>query len=216
MQTLAHAIKNHNRQKESLGKSLALGELSCLSNLQKEMKRVSKAEWLQTALKLLESEGVEAIRVERIARELGISKSGFYWHFKDRDDLRAQMVDFWAHEFSQVVTSNPKILEGTPRKRLEHTMETLLDHDLTIYEVPMRSWAETDPVIANRVRQVYRQRMEYLRQIFLDLGFSGDELEMRIRLFFCYHTFERAIFPKDSKKSLRKLIPSRVALLTRK
>jgi len=180
------------------------------------MKRVSKAEWLQTALKLLESEGVEAIRVERIARELGISKSGFYWHFKDRDDLRAQMVDFWAHEFSQVVTANPKILEGTPRKRLAHTMEILLDHDLTIYEVPMRSWAETDPVIANRVRQVYRQRMEYLRQIFLDLGFSGDELEMRIRLFFCYHTFERAIFPKDSKKSLRKLIPSRVALLTRK
>lgn len=180
------------------------------------MKRVSKVEWLQTALGLLEAEGVEAIRVERIARVLGVSKSGFYWHFKDRDDLRTQMVDYWAHEFSEVVTANPKILQGTPRKRLQQTMEILLDHDLTIYEVPMRTWAETDPVIAKRVRQVYRQRMEYLTQIFRDLGFSGDELEMRTRLFFCYHTFERAIFSKDSKKSLRKLIGSRVALLAAK
>lgn len=180
------------------------------------MKRVSKAEWLKAALELLGKEGVEAIRVERIARELGISKSGFYWHFKNRDDLRKHMVDYWAHEFSEVVTANPMILEGSPRKRLEQTMEMFLDHDLTIYEVPMRTWAETDPAIAKRLRQVYRQRMEYLRQIFRDLGFDGDELEVRTRLFFCYHTFERAIFPTESKKSLRKLIRLRVELLARK
>ena len=163
------------------------------------MKRVSKAEWLQTALKLLDSEGVEAIRVDRIARELGISRSGFYWHFKNRDDLRTQIVDYWAHEFSEVVTAIPAILEGPPRQRLERTMEMLLEHDLTIYEVAIRTWAETDPVIANRLRLVYRQRMDYIRQIFRDLGFDGDELEMRTRLFFCYHTFERAIFPTDSR-----------------
>jgi AcrR family transcriptional regulator len=180
------------------------------------MKRVSKAEWLQTALKLLEAEGVEAIRVERIARELGISRSGFYWHFKDRDDLRAQMVEYWAHEFSEVVTANAMILEGPPRKRLEQTMEMLLDNDLTRYEAPIHAWANADPAIASRVRQVYRQRMEFLRQIFRDLGFAGDELEMRTRLFFCYHTWERTMFSKDPKKSLRKLIRSRVALLTQK
>ena len=76
------------------------------------MKRVSKAEWLQTALNLLDEEGVEAIRVERLARELGISKSGFYWHFKDRDDLRSQILDYWVHEFNEVVTANPTLQEG--------------------------------------------------------------------------------------------------------
>jgi AcrR family transcriptional regulator len=187
-----------------------------VNHIRKGMKRVSKTEWLHAALKLLEVEGVEAIRVERIARELGISKSGFYWHFKDRAELRTQMVDYWAHEFTEVVTVNPILLKGTPRERLERTMEMLLDHDLTIYEVPMRAWAETDPVVAKRLRKVYRQRMEFLRQIFRDLGFDGDELEVRTRLFFCYHTFERAIFPTESKKSLRKLIRLRVDLLMRK
>jgi AcrR family transcriptional regulator len=181
-----------------------------------KIKRVSKAEWLQTALALLESQGVEAVRVERIARELGISKSGFYWHFKDRDDLRGQMVDYWAHEFTEVVTANPSMSEGSPRERLEQTMLMILDHDLTRYEVPMRAWAEADANTARRVREVYQLRLDFLRQIFRDLGFKGDELEMRTRLFACYHTWERAMFSKDSKKSLRKLIKRRVDLLSRK
>lgn len=47
-------------------------------------------------------------------------------------------------------------------------------------------------------------------------GQERSELEVRTKLFFCYHTFERAIFPTESKKSLRKLIRARVELLARK
>ena len=94
------------------------------------MKRISKDEWLQAALKILETEGVEAVRVERLARELAISKSGFYWHFKDRDDLRKQMVDYWAHEYTEVLSENPEMLKGTARERLERTMLMILDNDL--------------------------------------------------------------------------------------
>ena len=180
------------------------------------MKRVSKAEWLQAALKLLEEEGVEALRVERLARELGISKSGFYWHFKDRDDLRTQMIEYWVHEFNEVVTANPTLREGDPRERLEQTMLMILEHDLTRYEVAMRAWAEADSGIARRVQQAYRKRLDFLREIFRDLGFEGVELEVRARLFLCHGTWERAMFPKESKKSLRKLIKLRADLLTRK
>ncbi|MBW2686907.1 MAG: TetR/AcrR family transcriptional regulator, partial [Deltaproteobacteria bacterium] len=36
-------------------------------------KRVSKAEWLDRALDVLELEGVQGVRVERLARDLGIA-----------------------------------------------------------------------------------------------------------------------------------------------
>ena len=147
---------------------------------------------------------------------MGISKIGFYWHFKDRDDLRRQIVEFWAHEFTKVVTENPMLAEGDPRDRLENTMIMILDHDLTRFEVPMRAWAEADAGIARRLRQVYRLRLDYLGQIFHDLGFRGDELEMRTRLFVVYHIWERSTFPRDTKKSLRRLIRRRVALLAGK
>ena len=153
--------------------------------------------------------------MERLARELGTSKSGFYWHFKDRDELRAQMIDYWAHEFTEVVTANPAIREA-PRKRLKKTMEIFIDHDLTVYEAPIYAWAEAEPVISRRLRQAYQQRLDFLRQIFSELGFAGDELGMRTRLFFCYHTWERAMFPRDSKKTLRNLLKRRVDLLSKK
>lgn len=178
------------------------------------MKRVSKAEWLQTALIVLEKEGAEAMRIGRIARELGVSRSGFYWHFKDREDLRTEMVEFWAHEFTEVVTANPLMLKGDPRERLEQTMLMILDHDLTRYEVAMRAWAAADAAIARRVREVYRIRMEFLEGTFQELGFRGDDLKMRTRLFVCYHSWERPMFWKESKNTLRKLIRKRVDLLT--
>lgn len=209
-----NTVSEQEHQPEYPSYCTCLGVSFRLSGM--KIKRVSKAEWLRSALALLEAEGVEAIRVERIARELGISKSGFYWHFKDREDLRRQMIDYWAHEFTEVVTANSLMREGSPRERLENTMVTILEYDLTRYEVPMRAWAEADPSIARRVREVYRMRFEFLKQIFRDLGFEGDELEMRTLLFACYHTWERSMFLKNSKKSLRKLIRLRVDLLSKK
>lgn len=180
----------------------------------RQIKRVSKAEWLQASLKLLEDEGVEAVRVGRIARKLGIARSGFYWHFKSRDDLRNQILEYWAHEFTEVVTDNPSLRELDPRERLEQMMVMILEHELARYEVEMRSWAKSDPGIARRVRQVYRMRLDYLRETFREMGFEGEDLEMRTRMFVCYHMWESSMFDKESKKSLRKLIRSRVALLT--
>ena len=182
---------------------------------EKTMKRVSKAEWLQTALDILKVEGIEGIRVEHIARKLGISKSGFYWHFKDLEDLKSQILEYWTHEFTEVVTSNRILSEEDPKKRLKLVMEMIVDHDLTALEVEMRSWAKADPKISRRVFRVYRTRFDFLKGIFAELGFTGDDLEMRTRLFFCYHTWERSMFPKESKKSLRKLIRRRVDLLTK-
>ena len=153
------------------------------------MQKISKNEWLLTGLKVLEENGVGALRVEHLAKELGVSKSGFYWHFKNRNDLREQMLNYWASEFTTAVTLNPSVLEGTPRERLENAMVMILDHNLTRYEVPMRSWAAEDPKIASIVRKIYKQRTDFIGQIFEDLGFKGDELKMWTQLFVAYHTW---------------------------
>jgi len=176
-------------------------------------KRVSKAEWLALALKVLASEGVQGVRVERLARDLGIAKAGFYWHFRDRRDLLQSLLDYWSHEFTAVVTENPKLLEGDPKKRLYQTMLTILDHDLAKYDLAIRDWAAHDPAAAKAVRHVTRMRLDFLRSIFTDLGFRGQQLEMRTRLFVCYHTWEQVTFDDLSKEERRKLLRLRHKLL---
>ena len=33
-----------------------------------------------------------------LARDLGVSKGSFYWHFQDREELLGKMLDRWEHE----------------------------------------------------------------------------------------------------------------------
>ena len=176
-------------------------------------KRVSKAEWLALALEVLASEGVQGVRIERLARDLGIAKAGFYWHFRDRSDLLQGMLDYWLHEFNAVITENPELLEGDPEQRLYRTMVMILDHDLTKYDLAIRDWAARDPAAAKAIRLVYRMRLEFVRAIFSDLGFRGRQLEMRTRLFVCYQSWELAMFDDLSKEERRKLLRLRHKLL---
>ena len=179
-------------------------------------KHVSKAEWLSLALDVLSSEGIQGVRVERLARDIGIAKSGFYWHFRDRSDLLQNILDYWAHEYTAVITENAGLLEGDPNKRLYRAMVMILDHDLTKYDLAIRDWAAHDPAAAKAVRLVYRMRLEFVRSIFSDLGFRGQQLEMRTRLFVGYHSWEMTMFGDLSKDERRKLLRLRYKLLVTK
>jgi AcrR family transcriptional regulator len=178
--------------------------------------RASRADWLEAALETLARDGVDGVRVERLARSLGIAKSGFYWHFRDRDDLLKQLLRFWAHEYTGVVSENPQLQAGDPADRLRRTMHMILDADLTRYELAFRAWAEQDPKVAAEVRRVYRDRLDFVRGLLAELGFEGDELEMRARLFVAYHSWERVTFSKEPKRRLRALIDRRLTLLIRR
>ena len=83
-----------------------------------KVSRVRKNDWLEKALQVLEAEGIVGVRVERLARELGVAKRGFYWHFQDREDLYREMLDFWSEEFTESVVDDPLMRTGNAETRL--------------------------------------------------------------------------------------------------
>lgn len=115
------------------------------------------------------------------------------------------ILDYWTHEFTAAVTGNPKLLKGDPKKRIYETMVMILDHDLTMYDLGIRDWASHDSDAAEAVRAVYGMRLEFVQRIFSELGFRGQQLEMRTRLFVCYHSWEQVMFEDLSKEESRKL-----------
>ena len=182
----------------------------------KKTRRVSKAQWLDIALDVLETDGIAGVRIEILAKRLGISKSGFYWHFRDRDQLLMEMLDVWSHEVTGVITENQELLALGPKNRLIKTAEIILEYDLTRYEISIRQWALQDAVAARTVRKINRLRLKFIGETFSELGFTGDDMEMRAMLFVCYHTWEAPMFREISRKRRRKLITKRIELLTNK
>ena len=175
--------------------------------------RVSKADWLEKALDVLESDGIDEVKIERLARELNISKSGFYWHFKDRKELIRSMITYWEQEFTSVVTSNSEVLNAVPRERIYLTMKMILENNLTRLELPMRSSAETDQTAWKMINRVYQIRVDFFRSALSEMGFEGEDLEMRIHLLTCYHTWEGVMFRDISKDRLAKWLKLRLDLI---
>jgi AcrR family transcriptional regulator len=172
-------------------------------------KGVSKGQWLEIALEELAFRGVDTVKIERLAKGLGISRSGFYWHFKNRQDLLDNLLEYWVLRYTGILTDNPDVAKLDPKLRLLTTMETIRDKNLTKYDLSMTSWAKLDSKVHKVVTQVVKMRLDYLRGIFAELGFEGDELEMRTRLFVCYHSWEDTMFPDLSDEEHSKLLKLR-------
>ena len=170
-------------------------------------KRTSKAEWLEKALEMLEAEGVNGVKIDRLATLLETSRSGFYWHFKDRRDLLLNMLEYWKHEYTEVVIDggghDPDLL---PQERLLHVMKMIEHYDLDRFEVPMRAWADHDPEATECVKQVYAIRFKFIKSIFSEMGFRGADLDMRVRLWLCYATNGKAMYGKSSRNKQSEML----------
>lgn len=170
--------------------------------------RVSRDDWLKAGLQVLAEQGVEAVKIERLAKSLGVAKTGFYWHFKDRRALLDAMLDFWKREYTAVVASNPRIAELPAEERLQAINEMVIDNRLAEYDLAIAHWARHDKSAARVLDDAYKLRMAFVGQAFRDLGFSGDELEMRTRLFVCYVSNAQIMFGQKltaRDKRMRKL-----------
>lgn len=181
---------------------------------EKVSRGLSKADWLDGALKLLAKTSVSNLTIERLAQSLNIAKSGFYWHFQNRDELLQEMLRHWSHELTEVVTESRELMALEPRSRLTVTAEMILAHNLTRYEIAIRQWGLEDRKAASAVRKVNRIRLDFVKTALAELGFSGDDIDMRSLLFVCYHTWEAPMFPEISQKRRRELIAKRIELLT--
>jgi AcrR family transcriptional regulator len=183
-------------------------------NKVKVRRGVSKAQWLEAALGLLCNYSVTDITVKGLAKELGIAKTGFYWHFKNREELLDALLDYWVHEITEVITDNAEIDDLEPRARLMRCAEMILELDLTRYEIGIRQFALGNKSALRAVTKANNLRGDFIRKAFSELGFNGDDLEMRTMLFACYHTWEASMFPGFSRKRRKELIGKRLDLLT--
>ena len=57
--------------------------------------KATRDDWLDLALSVLAVEGVAHVTVLNLSERLGVSRSSFYWYFKNRDELLDALLDRW-------------------------------------------------------------------------------------------------------------------------
>jgi AcrR family transcriptional regulator len=142
--------------------------------------RTPRSSWIDAGLRALASGGPDAVRVEPLAKELGVTKGGFYWHFADRNCLLEEMLDRWERVMVDAVIDEVESRGGDAASRLRRLfgLGRSVD-DLLEIELAIRDWSRRDARAAERVRRVDNRRMDYLRSLFGELFPDPGAVEVR-------------------------------------
>src|SRR5213596_2664165 len=147
--------------------------------------RTARTTWIDEGLKALGVGGPHAVRIERLAQGLGVTKGGFYWHFEDRPALLEEMLDAWERLVVDEVIERVESEGGDGRAKLRRLFALASSsRDLLRIELAIRDWARRDKAVAKRLRRVDNRRMEYMRSLFGAFCPDEDEVEARCMLAF--------------------------------
>jgi AcrR family transcriptional regulator len=148
--------------------------------------RTPRDRWIEEGLQALAAGGPDAVRVEALAKKLGVTKGGFYGSFADRDALLEAMLDAWERESTDEVIDRIEREGGDPRTKIQRAGVLTFSSDrLLPIDLAIRDWARRDEAVAERLRRVDNRRMALLREMIGTFCSDADEVEARSLLAFC-------------------------------
>jgi AcrR family transcriptional regulator len=146
--------------------------------------RTPRTRWIDEGLRALAEGGPDAVRVDVLARRIGVTRGGFYWHFQDRAALLEAMLDTWERRSTEDVLARVEREGGEPRARLRRAGSLTFSGELLPIDLAVRDWARRDPAVAERLRRVDDRRMDYLRSLFAGASRDPGDVEARCLLAF--------------------------------
>jgi AcrR family transcriptional regulator len=147
--------------------------------------RTPRSSWIDEGLRALAGGGPDAVRIEPLARALGVTKGGFYWHFDDRRALLEEMLDTWERTSVDEVIERVEGGGGDARAKLRRLSAIAFSSDeLLRIDLAVRDWSRRERTVARRLRRVDNRRMDYMRSLFGAFCPDEDDVEARCILAF--------------------------------
>ena len=138
--------------------------------------------WLRAAWEALARGGVEGVRVEPLAAQLGVTKGSFYWHFRDRAALLDALLSDWERHATQAVIDFVDASSAAPRARLaELVLVTTMASEAPDVEHAIRAWGTHDAGAGARLAHIDQQREKYVEELLVAAGVSRSKAEHRAR-----------------------------------
>lgn len=139
---------------------------------------LQRSDWIDAGWLLMATKGVEAVKVEVLARELKVSKGSFYWHFANRRELLNAILQRWEEETQFFIKQSQQA--ATPQERLNKLFKLIEEccHK-SDPESAILLWANKDAEVRQRVRDIENKRLNYLTKLLQDCGFEETEARHR-------------------------------------
>ncbi|MEV0288780.1 MULTISPECIES: TetR/AcrR family transcriptional regulator [unclassified Kribbella] len=176
--------------------------------------RTPRERWIEEGLRVLGNGGPDAVRIETLAKNLGVTKGGFYGFFADRNALLEEMLDTWERESIDEVIDRVHQEGGDPKTKIQRAgVLTFSDERLRPIDLAVRDWARRDPAVAARLTRVDNRRMDLLREMIGTFCTDPDEVEARSLMAFCVAIGEHFLAAEHGPRTRAEVIARAADLL---
>ncbi len=173
-------------------RSLAENEAALLAGNVK----ATREDWLNVALDVLVSEGVEQVKVLGLAERLNVSRSSFYWYFKSRQHLLDELLEVWEQTNTGAILRQAEAAAETVTEAVCNLFRCFVDIDLYNHQLDfaVREWARRSGPVRRVIDSSDARRVAAIRSMFERHGYPPQEAEVRARVLYFmqigYYTLE--------------------------
>jgi AcrR family transcriptional regulator len=164
--------------------------------------RLDATAWVDAALLELNANGIDRVRVEVLAKQLGVTKGSFYWHFKDRDALLAAMLEQWRRRATLLLIERLDRQGAPPDRRLRELLRLPLQKERSAQaaeiELAIRLWGRTDARARAALEEVDELRLRYIGQLLVQSGTPPDLARARAILAYSYLRVASTLIPAEA------------------
>ncbi|BBA38238.1 MULTISPECIES: TetR/AcrR family transcriptional regulator [Burkholderia] len=161
-------------------------------------------DWIRAAADVLVDKSVDAVRVEVLSKNLGVTRGSFYWHFKDRDDLLSHLLTWWRDTATEQIIDRFEKRNVKARQLLRDLLALPFHGEAAqaaaATELAIRGWARRDEMARQFVDEVDGKRLSYIAQCFSALGFDIAESRKRAFALYSYELAESLLSNQGTGK----------------
>jgi AcrR family transcriptional regulator len=173
------------------------------------MAEITPEAWIEAGFKEIARSGVEGVRVEVLAKNLGVTKGGFYRRFRDRAALLGGMLQNWSGGRIAAIEKQTSLDGVTARERLRALIALYserMNTERMAVELAIRQWARSDEAAAAAVASVDTARLKNVAHLYRATGLPAEEADAQAFLFYCFIFGQSLLFLERGPRNRAALI----------
>lgn len=177
--------------------------------------RGSREGWLEAGYRALIEGGVDAVKILPLARQLGLSRTSFYWFFEDREALLTALIEGWAERTTDPLVAAAREYADSRAEAMLNVLACFLSGAFDArLEFAVRSWALQDERASNRVAEADEARLSALREMLARWGHGTQEADVRARTIYLTQIGYISMRAQENLKTRLARIPTYVEIYT--
>lgn len=178
-------------------------------------RELTREDWIGIARKALIEEGIAAVRIERLAKSLGVTRGGFYWRFKNQEDLLNALLEDWTVNNSKALLAALKG-PGDLSQRFDAVVDIWVGEKnfSPAWDSAVRDWARISAAVAEAVHAVDDERIAAFQAMFAQAGCPPKVALVRARIVYYHQVGYYALGVRDARARRKSLLGIYKAVLT--